>query len=151
MSQSVASLTIAHNAAKALPRQLEVLLLQTHPLQEIIVVDNASTDGTSAMLAERYPQVTVLRMKENVGAAGAWARGLSYAALEKQHEWVWSFDDDSVPNAFVLANLLDGIGSLNGTQADVGMVAPIPVHQKSGTCYPPLLWQNGFVKPSVNY
>jgi len=130
---------------------MDALLGQARALQEIIVVDNASTDGTSAMLAERYPQVTVLRMKENVGAAGAWARGLSYAALEKQHEWVWSFDDDSVPNAFVLANLLDGIGSLNGSQADVGMVAPIPVHQKSGTCYPPLLWQNGFVKPSVNY
>ena len=151
MKQSIASVTIAYNGAKILPRQMDALLGQARALQEIIVVDNASTDGTSAMLAERYPQVTVLRMKENVGAAGAWARGLSYAALEKQHEWVWSFDDDSVPNAFVLANLLDGIGSLNGTQADVGMVAPMPVHQKSGTCYPPLLWQNGFVKPSVNY
>jgi len=151
VKQSIASVTIAYNGAKILPRQMDALLGQARALQEIIVVDNASTDGTSAMLAERYPQVTVLRMKENVGAAGAWARGLSYAALEKQHEWVWSFDDDSVPNAFVLANLLDGIGSLNGTQADVGMVAPIPVHQKTGTCYPPLLWQNGFVKPSVNY
>jgi len=151
VNQSIASVTIAYNGAKILPRQMDALLGQARALQEIIVVDNASTDGTSAMLAERYPQVTVLRMKENVGAAGAWARGLSYAALEKQHEWVWSFDDDSVPNAFVLANLLDGIGSLNGTQADVGMVAPMPVHQKSGTCYPPLLWQNGFVKPSVNY
>jgi len=151
MKQSIASVTIAYNGAKILPRQIDALLGQARALQEIIVVDNASTDGTTAMLAQRYPQVTVLRMKENVGAAGAWARGLSYAALEKRHDWVWSFDDDSVPNAFVLANLLDGICSLNGTQADVGMVAPIPVHQKTGTCYPPLLWQNGFVKPSVNY
>ena len=130
---------------------MDALLGQARALQEIVVVDNASADGTSAMLAERYPQVTVLRMKENVGAAGAWARGLSYAALEKRHDWVWSFDDDSVPNAFVLDSLLDGMGSLNGTQAEVGMVAPMPVHQQTGTRYPPLLWRSGFVRPSANY
>ena len=151
MNQSIASVTVAYNGAKMLPRQMDALLTQARALQEIVVVDNASTDGTSAMLAGRYPQVTVLRMKENVGAAGAWARGLSYAALERRHDWIWSFDDDSVPNAFVLANLLDGIGSLNGTRVEVGMVAPMPVHQKTGTRYPPLLWRNGFVKPSISY
>jgi len=49
----------------------------------------------------------------------------------------------------MLTTLLDGFFSLNGTQADVGMVAPMPVHQETGTYYPPLLWQNGFVKPST--
>jgi len=151
VNQSIASVTIAYNGARMLPRQMDALLAQARTLQEIVVVDNASSDGTAAMLAQRYPQVTVLRMKENAGAAGAWARGLSYAALEKRHDWVWSFDDDSVPNSFVLANLLDGIGSLNGTQSEVGIVAPMPVHQKTGTCYPPLLWQNGFVRPSANH
>lgn len=151
MNQSIASVTIAFNGAKILPRQLDALLRQSRTLQEIIVVDNASTDGTSAMLAKRYPQVTVLRMKENAGAAGAWARGLSYAALEKRHDWVWSFDDDSVPNAFVLTSLLDGLGSLNGTEAEIGIVAPMPVHPKTGTCYPPLLWRDGFVKPGANH
>ena len=101
------------------------------------------------MLAERYPQVTVLRMNENLGAAGAWAAGLSYAALDKKHDWVWTFDDDSVPPSDSLARLLGGIGSLNGTQAEVGMVAPMPVHLESKTYYPPLFWRDGFVKPSA--
>jgi GT2 family glycosyltransferase len=118
-------------------------------LQEIIVVDNASTDGTSAMLAEQYPQVTVLKMSENLGAAGAWVAGLSYAALRKHHDWVWSFDDDSVPGADSLARLFGGIGSLNGAQAEVGMIAPMPVHQETRTYYPPLFWRDGFVKPSA--
>ena len=151
MSPSIASVTVAYNAARILPLHVEALLGQTRILQEIIVVDNASTDGTSAILAGRYPQVTVLRMKENVGAAGAWARGLSYAALEKGYDWVWSFDDDSLPAADVLATLLGGIGSLNGTQAEVGMIAPMPVHQETRTRYPPLLWRNGFVTPSAKY
>jgi rhamnopyranosyl-N-acetylglucosaminyl-diphospho-decaprenol beta-1,3/1,4-galactofuranosyltransferase len=149
MTFSVASVTVAYNAARVLPRQMDALLGQDRPLQEVIVVDNASTDGTSAMLAERYPQVTVLRMSENLGAAGAWAAGLAYAVLNKQHDWVWSFDDDSVPPAAALAILLEGIGTLNGTQAEVGMVAPLPVHRETGTYYPPLFWRDGFVRPSA--
>lgn len=148
MSPSVASVTVAYNAVKLLPRQIEALLRQTHPLREIVVVDNASVDGTGAMLAERYPQVTVLRMAENLGAAGAWAAGLSYAALEKQYDWAWTFDDDSVPAADSLAMLLGGVDSLNGKQREVGMIAPMPVHRETETYYPPFLWRNGFVKPT---
>jgi GT2 family glycosyltransferase len=145
---SVASITVAYNASAILPRQIAALLRQTMPLGEVIIVDNASTDGTSAMLAERYPQVTVLRMPENLGAAGAWAAGLSYAALEKRHDWIWTFDDDSVPAADTLTILLDGIDSLNGNHARVGMAAPMPVHSATGTYYPPLLWLDGFVRPT---
>jgi rhamnopyranosyl-N-acetylglucosaminyl-diphospho-decaprenol beta-1,3/1,4-galactofuranosyltransferase len=146
---SVASVTVAYNGSKNLPRQVEALLRQVRPLQEIIVVDNASTDGTGAMLAERYPQVTVLRMPENLGAAGGWAAGLSHAALEKGHDWVWTFDQDSVPGPDALARLLGGIGSLNGIQSEVGMIVPMPVHEETKTYYPPLFWRNGFVRPSA--
>lgn len=93
--------------------------------------------------------MTVLRMTENLGAAGAWAAGLCYAALNKHHDWIWSFDDDSVPDAGSLARLLGGIGSLNGMDFEVGMIAPMPVHQETKTYYPPLLWCDGFVRPSA--
>ena len=140
---------MAYNAVKVLPRQIDALLRQTRPLQEIIVVDNASTDGTGAALAERYPQVTVLRMPENLGAAGAWAAGLSYAALKKRHHWVWTFDDDSVPPPDALESLLSGIGDPGNTDTAIGMVAPVPVHRETGTSYLPFLWRDGFVKPSA--
>ena len=142
-SISVASVTTAYNAAHLLPRQLEALLGQSRPLEEIVVVDNASSDGTRQLLAERYPQVTVLSMTQNLGAAGAWAAGLAYAALQKQHDWVWAFDDDSVPGRDALEKLLAAAGP-----ARIGMVAMLPVHAASGECYPPLLWCEGFVKPS---
>ena len=148
MSLSVASVTVAYNAVRALPQQIEALLRQTRPVQEIIVVDNGSTDGTAALLAERYPRVTVLRMAENLGMAGAWAAGLGYAAVEKRHDWTWTFDDDSVPNHDALALLLQGWESLNGSPGEVGMLAPMPIHRETGTSYPPLLWRDGFVKPS---
>jgi GT2 family glycosyltransferase len=149
MTLSVASVTVAYNAASALPQQMEALLRQTHPLQEIVVVDNASTDCTRTLLADRYPQVTVLKLPENLGAAGAWSAGLAYAALQKRHDWVWTFDDDSAPDADALQNLVTGIETFRSTDDEIGMVAPLPVHRETGTCYTPLFWRDGFVKPSA--
>lgn len=47
---------------------------------EICVVDNASQDGSAAMLAERFQQVRLLRNAENVGFAKACNRGLKEGA-----------------------------------------------------------------------
>ena len=148
MTLSIASVTTARNASRVLPRHIDALLRQTRPLQEIVVVDDHSSDGSSAMLAERYPQVTVIRTAQNLGAAGAWAAGLSYAAIKNRHDWVWTFDDDSVPADDALESLLAGSASLSGLGSEVGMIAALPVHSETQTCYPPLLWREGFVKPS---
>lgn len=67
MNWSVASVTVAYNDAGVLPRQIESLQRETRPLKEIIVVDNASTDGIRSLLAERFPQATVLPMAGNRG------------------------------------------------------------------------------------
>lgn len=147
-SVSVASVTTAYNAERRLSQQMDALLRQTRPLQEIVVVDDG-TDGTSALLAERYPQVTVIRTPENLGAAGAWAAGLAYAALEKGHDWVWTFDDDSVPADDALEALLEGAESLGNAESEAGIVAALAVHRETGDCYHPLLWRDGFVKPSA--
>ena len=149
MTQSVASVTVAYNGALVLPRQLDALKRQTRPLQEIVVVDNGSADDTIALLAEHYPDVTVLRMPENVGIGGALAMGLVYAALEKRYDWVWTFDGDSVPADDALQILLEGTESLGVAGSEVGMAAALPVHKETGACYQPLLWRDGFVKPSV--
>ena len=149
MSNSVASVTVAYNAARVLPRQIEALLRQRRPLQEIIVVDNASTDSTAEMLAHQFPQVTVLRMSDNLGHSGALAAGVAYAALNKRHDWVWSFDDDSVPDDDALEALLEGIESLGNGDGQIGIAASLPVHKATGASYPPLLWRDGFVKPGA--
>jgi len=56
---------------------------------EIIVVDNASTDGTAEMLRESFPAVQLIRNPVNVGAS-AWNVGMSTA----RGDWRMILDDD---------------------------------------------------------
>jgi GT2 family glycosyltransferase len=47
-----------------------------HPAMEIVVVDNASSDGTAEAIAEHYPSVRLIRNAQNVGFARANNQGL---------------------------------------------------------------------------
>jgi GT2 family glycosyltransferase len=58
------------NGAPRLRRLLETLAAQTADHQ-VVVVDNASTDETSALLAQRFPAVDVLRLERNEGFSRA--------------------------------------------------------------------------------
>lgn len=145
---SVASVTVATNAAHMLPRQIEALLRQSRPLAEIIVVDNASSDNTQQMLAEKCPGVTVLRLPANLGVGGGYSAGLSYAAIEKKYDWIWLLDDDSIPKPDAIETLLAGLDSVNASADDIGILAPLPVHTVTQMHYPGLLWRGGWVQPS---
>jgi hypothetical protein len=60
---------------------------------EVIVVDNASTDGTVEMVKSEFPSVQFIEMNNNVGIAG-WNEGFKAA----QGDYVLVLDDDSYPN-----------------------------------------------------
>ena len=147
-TNSIASVTVSYNAATELPRHLDALLHQERALQEIVVVDNGSTDGTRELLAQKYPHVTVLRLPENLGVGGGFATGLSYAAIARRHDWVWLFDHDSLPREDAARNLEDAIAPLGESVREVGMFASVGVHSETKARYFPQFWRDRFVKPS---
>jgi len=67
------------NGAHHLPTCLDALRRQTHPDCEIIVADNASTDGSLDLLARDYPEVRVVPLSENRGFTGACNAGMRIA------------------------------------------------------------------------
>lgn len=70
---------------------------------EIIVVDNASTDGTAEMVRERFPSVKIISNPENVGIAG-WNRAFEQGA----GEWFLVLDDDCYIEGDALQRALEG-------------------------------------------
>jgi GT2 family glycosyltransferase len=64
-------------------------------IADILVVDNASTDGTGEWLAGQTG-INVLSLAENTGGAGGFAAGMKWA-YDNSYEWMWIMDDDVVP------------------------------------------------------
>jgi GT2 family glycosyltransferase len=91
------------NDAAVIEQLLEGLRCQTQPLDAILIVDNASTDGT---LDRTFPEnATIIRNPENQGTSGPVRMAFAYA-LEHGFDWVWIFDADSVPEPDALEKLL---------------------------------------------
>jgi GT2 family glycosyltransferase len=72
----------SYNGGERLLRTIEALEQQTLPLAEVIVVDDGSNDGSVACVAERFPDVGVLRLAANAGPSVARNAGLRRAATD---------------------------------------------------------------------
>jgi GT2 family glycosyltransferase len=103
---TVCAVVVTHNRVELLRRCLDHLERQTRPPDAILVVDNASTDGTGDMLREQA-RADVLRLEENAGGAGGFSRGLSEAHA-RGYDWCWLMDDDTFAGERCLEALLDG-------------------------------------------
>ena len=107
---SVCALVVTYNRRALLDDCLRAIEAQTVRPAELIVVDNASTDGTPALLRERgyagRADVRVLQLEENLGSSGGFARGFE-AARESDAEWLWTMDDDAEPTPDCLERLLE--------------------------------------------
>jgi len=70
------------NGRHWLPRCLASLSAQTRPFDEIVVVDNGSTDGSLELLAGEHPEVRVIALGENTGFAHAANHGIGAVEAE---------------------------------------------------------------------
>ncbi len=132
---SVAAVIVTMNRASVLRRCLTAVQAQLQPVDEIFVIDNASTDRTTDLIREEFSDVSYRRLDENLGFGAGLAVGVK-AACERGHDLVWMLDDDSFPSPTALSACVqvlagpDGIGIVG---LDGGLLRwGIPQHGRYG-------------------
>ena len=109
----VAVVVVTYNRKNMLTECLEALLKQDRRDTVIIVVDNASTDGTGEMLTNGYAgRIVYCNTGANLGGAGGFNLGMK-KALETGCKYIWLMDDDCVVNDSSLPCLLKAAAELN--------------------------------------
>jgi rhamnopyranosyl-N-acetylglucosaminyl-diphospho-decaprenol beta-1,3/1,4-galactofuranosyltransferase len=101
----VTAVVVTWNRRELLAKTLSALRSQTRQPDSVVVVDNASDDGTADMLT-RQDGLDVVTLPVNSGGAGGFSAGLQRAMARHDADLVWLMDDDGVPADACLATLL---------------------------------------------
>jgi GT2 family glycosyltransferase len=119
--KTVVSISILnYERRETLRRCLGKVLAQSWSDLDVIVVDNASTDGSDQMVAEEFPQVHLVRLEKNVGCAArnagvAAARGEIVITIDND---VLLEDPDSVSRVMQIFERQAAVGCVNFKIAD---------------------------------
>jgi len=93
-----------YNKKDYLRKCLTSLMSQTHKPDELILVDNGSTDGTAEMIKKRFPDVKLISLPWNLGLCKGYNIGFKNARCE----YVMILDDDSIlPKNWIKTILAD--------------------------------------------
>ncbi len=110
VSPTVSTLVVCWNNREFLRRCLE-----SAPPGELIVVDNASTDGSAELVAERFPSASLVRLDENVG----FASGVNCAASGATGDYLLLLN----PDAEATPHAVDRLTALLDEEPTCGAVA----------------------------
>ena len=127
---SVCAVIVTYNRRELLAESIQAVRDQTTPPNGILVVDNASTDGSAGMVAERFPEVEVMTLDRNEGGAGGFHEGIA-RAYRQGHACFWLMDDDTIPEPAALATLLEA----RETAQDASLIGS------------KVVWTNGEIHP----
>lgn len=115
----VALVILNYNGKTLTERCLQSVMESRYARKEIIVVDNASTDGSAEQLAEMFPAAVVLRNGQNLGVTGGRNRGFR-EAVRRGNDYVLSLDNDTR----IDGRLIDELVAAAESDPAIGIVGP---------------------------
>lgn len=104
----VVAILVVRDGQEWLPSVIATLAAQRYPALDLVVVDNASTDGSPALLARRIPDDRLVTLPRNVGFGRAVANALSHPAVADA-EYVLLLHDDLALAPDAIARLVHAL------------------------------------------
>jgi GT2 family glycosyltransferase len=103
MNYKVTAAVVTFNRLDLLKKVIGALREQSHKIENIIIINNSSTDGTEEWLSKQKDLLVI--KQENLGSSGGQYRAFKEAALS-ECDLVWIMDDDVVPEKDCLEKLI---------------------------------------------
>lgn len=119
----VSVVIVTWNHCSLLPKCLDALSSQTYPYIEVMIVDNASQDGSAEWVAKFAPSTRLIRSETNLGFSKAFNLG----ARASEGDFILSLNPDVCVSPNFIAHMV------TAAQADlrIGIVAPKLLHAEN--------------------
>jgi len=87
-------------------RSLESIDYDNH---DTVVVDNASTDGSTETIRKQFPNIDLIINTDNLGGTGGFNSGMRHALTNRNYKYVWLLDNDAEVESSTLRELVDAM------------------------------------------
>jgi GT2 family glycosyltransferase len=126
----ISALVLTYNRKEVLVRCLKAILAQVEPPDEVVVLDNGSTDGTCEYLQESGllddVRIVLYRFPANI-APDAGFDGLLRLGKESGSEWIWFLHDDIIVDADALKELKSAFVANFSNPEEIGFLKSMEV------------------------
>lgn len=114
-NKKVMAVVVTYNRKELLKECINALLKQDYDNCDVLIVDNASTDGTKEYIKDelKNKKVYYSNTGSNLGGAGGFNYGIK-EAYKIGCDYIWIMDDDCIVHNDSLTKLLDADKKLNG-------------------------------------
>ena len=119
---TITSIIVTYNRKEELLRCINAVKNQTVKCTSILIVNNASTDGTKEILSSDN-ELIVFNLEKNLGGSGGFYNGLKLAHENLKSDYYWLMDDDGYPSEKCLEQLIS-----KSTDYDYIMPASIDIN-----------------------
>ena len=141
----VLAIIVSWNKKQYLQRLLGDLGKLDRPPDEILAVDNASTDGTVELVRREFPHVHLICNQKNLGGTGGFNTGMRWAMERGGYDYLWLMDNDIIIHPGVLTELLKVAESDPRTALVGSRIGELEVPGRTQEIAARLIWETGAI------